>query len=169
MKTGVAGLGASSGPMAVRSALGQGGSLEIVISGDAGVPQVFMDFIGNGVLVPVPLLTATGALFLATPTTPLLPGTYRVYFDIPAGTMGQDKKIPTLVRLSSAGGLGVTDQVPAPDGEVEAYIFTFQPTAVSVAAFSGRPAANLPVIGGVAALGAVLAGWGIRRRKAALR
>jgi len=143
-------------------AAGKGGSLEIVISGGSGVPQVFIDFTGGG-LVAITLRSATN---LVLPTTPWLPGTYRVYFDIPANTMAGGANIPVRVRLSNAGGLAATGA--APDGEVEDYIFNFTATAVSVASFSAGPGANLLLIGlGGAGFASVLAVWGARRRRRA--
>ena len=133
---------------------GNGGSLEIVISGGSGVPQVFMDFNGAG-LVTVALRDAAGALL---PTTPWLPGVYQVYFDIPMGTMGSGPTIPVRVRLSSAGGLIATGL--SQDGEVEDYIFHFNPNALSLVTFSAAPAGPAVVWG----LGAVLAALFVQRR-----
>jgi hypothetical protein len=143
---------------------GQGGSLEIVISGGSGVPQVFIDFPNDLIgLTPVTLRDINA---LALPTTPWSPGTYRVYFDVPAGAMASDPSIAVRVRLSSAGGLSAIGG--APDGEVEDYIFPFKTTSVAMASFSARPAANVLLVGlGGAAFVIGLAVWGVRRRAAA--
>jgi uncharacterized repeat protein (TIGR01451 family) len=138
---------------------GFGGSLEIIISGGSGVPEVFIGFNG-GALAAITLRDATGA---PLPTTPWLPGTYQVYLDIPAGAMGGSPTIPVRVRLSSAGGLAATG--PAPDGEVEDYLFQFTPNAVAVSELSAEPAGQWPflMLGIVLGLGA----WLLRRRIAA--
>ena len=143
-----------------------GGSLQIVINGSAGVPQVFMDF-GAG-LTAVVLKDATGNLLLPLPSSTMPVGTHRVYFDIPAGTFipGIPKVIPVRVRLSSAGALSAFDR--ALDGEVEDYIYSFSPTAVSVSRFSGSsttPSLPLPLglAGGVLGLCLYL-GFARRRR-----
>jgi hypothetical protein len=135
-----------------------GGSLQIVINGSPGVPQVFMDF-GVG-LTAVVLKDATGIpLALPRPT-----GVHQVYFDIPAGTFPGISDIPVRVRLSSAGGLSAIG--PAPDGEVEDYIYSFIPTAVSVRRFSGSSTTpSLPLGLAVGVLGLCLyAGFARRRR-----
>ncbi len=143
---------------------GRGGSLEIVITGGSGLPQAFADFDGLG-LKPVTLRDASGAELPVFSFAPWVPNTYRVYFDIPAGTMAPGPKIPVRVRLSSAGGLAATGA--APDGEVEDYIFSFRPTAVSLASFSAGSGSDQLLIGLVgAALGAVLLVW-LRGRHAA--
>jgi len=147
-------------------ASGNGGRLDITITDisagtSSGVPQVFMDF-GSG-MVEVTLRNSTG-----TPLTmPLLEGTHAVYFDIPAGTFDgtNSRSIPTRVRLSSAGGLTATG--PAPDGEVEDYIFGFTPTAVSLQSFTPASNSTLPVIGfvGLLALAVVSLGVVVVRRE----
>ncbi len=137
-------------------AAGFGGSLEIIISGGSGVPEVFIGFNG-GALAPVVLRDATGA---PLPTTAWLPGTYQVYLDIPAGAMAGSPTIPVRVRLSQAGGLPATGL--APDGEVEDYLFQFSPNAVTLFEISAESAGQWPflVLGIVLGLGV----WALRRR-----
>ena len=144
---------------------GHGGSLEIVISGGSGLPQVFMDFTGGG-LGAVTLRAANGDPLPMVSFAPWVAGTYRVYFDIPTGTMASGPNIPVRVRLSSAGGLAATGA--APNGEVEDYVFSFTPTAVSLASFSAVSGTNLLLIGLVGtSLGAVLIVGQVRGRRAA--
>jgi len=147
-------------------ASGNGGRLDITITDisvgtSSGVPQVFMDF-GSG-MVEVTLRNSTGTVL----AMPLVEGTHSVYFDIPAGTFDgvNIRNIPTRVRLSSAGGLSATG--PAPDGEVEDYIFGFTPTAVSLQSFTPASNSTLPVIGfvGFLALAIVSVGMIIVRRE----
>jgi hypothetical protein len=141
----------------------RGGSLQIVITGGTGVPQVFMDFLGSNSLAPVTLRTVQGGLL---PTGPWGPGTYVVYFDIPTNTFsgGSIIDIPVRVRLSSAGGLAATG--PAPDGEVEDYIFNFSPNSVAVRGLSAvaEPWSGLPfgLVGVALGLGLSAVTW--RRR-----
>ena len=135
--------------------VGQGRfALRIVISGGSGVPQVFMDF-GSAGLQAMTLRDALGA---PLPTTAWVPGTYDVYFNIPAGAMAPGPSVKVRVRLSSAGGLLATGI--AADGEVEDYIFPFAPTAVSLEAMSAERTSNLGAgLALVVLLGLALAGW----------
>lgn len=133
-------------------ASGNGGRLDITINGGSGRPQVFIDF-GNGAggasgtLTEVTLRNALG-----TPLSlPLSSGTHQVYFDIPAGTFNTDgQPIAVRVRLSTAGGLAATG--PAPDGEVEDYIYTFGPTAVFLQATNVGHSSQATTIAVVSAL-----------------
>lgn len=139
-----------------------GGRLDITITGGNGVPQVFMDFDGTG-LTEVTLRNASGS---PLPTSPWTPGTYQVYFDIPAGTFDgtNPRSIPTRVRLSSTGGLGVTGA--ADDGEVEDYLWSFGPTAVSLQSFTGASnSAVLPLLMVALLLSVVGAGALLYRRQ----
>jgi hypothetical protein len=137
-----------------------GGSLQIVINGSAGVPQVFMDF-GVGLTAVVLKDAAGNPLALTMPA-----GVHRVYFDIPAGTFapGNSTVIPVRVRLSSAGGLTAIGQ--APDGEVEDHIYNFTPTAVTLSRLSGS-SPTPPLLPGLAAgaLGLCLYLGFVRRRR----
>ena len=144
---------------------GKGGHLQIVISGGRGVPQLFMDFNTADALPggPVTLRDNTGAPLT---TTAWPAGTYQVYFDIPAGTMGGNPtNIPTRMRLSSAGGLSLTGL--SNDGEVEDYLFSFGPNAVSVLRLTAQPvrmpAGASALTYALVALGLVAAGVGARR------
>ena len=122
-QNGLAGPGWSEGTVAD----GHGGSLEITISGDSGVPQVFIDFTGANTLTEVTLRDNTGSPI----AMPLSPGTYHVYFDIPPGAFSStDNLIVVRVRLSSTGGL--TAKGLAQDGEVEDYMWHFGPNAVTL-------------------------------------
>lgn len=132
-------------------AAGRGGSLQIVISGGRGVPQLFMDFFGGG-LGSITLRDATGA---PLPTTPWASGTYVVYFDLPAGFEAAAQLVHARVRLSSSGGLAATGL--ALNGEIEDYLFSFAPTAVQMSGLSAVRSRNWSV--GLALLGLVAAGW----------
>jgi hypothetical protein len=134
---------------------GNGGSLQITISGGSGIPQLFMDFNEDGTLTEVTLRDASG-----TPITGAQSGTIRVYFDVPTGTFNNSSNpIFTRVRLSSAGGLNATGY--ASDGEVEDYVWRFGPTAVtlqSVQAISSAPLYVPGITAVIAALFLVLTG-----------
>lgn len=133
-------------------ASGNGGRLDLTINGGSGRPQVFIDFgdsAGNlsGTLTEVTLRNALG-----TPLSlPLSSGTHQAYFDIPAGTFNTDgQPIAVRVRLSSAGGLTATGA--ALDGEVEDYIYTFGPTAVSLQATNAGQSSQATTIAVMSAL-----------------
>ncbi len=129
---------------------GKGGSFQIVITGGSGVPQLFMDFNPSDAspLAAIVLRDNTGA---ALPTTAWATGTYQVYFDIPAGTMGANPtNILTRARISVAGGL--TASGPANDGEVEDYLFAFGPNAVRLSGLTASAAGTSALIYALAAL-----------------
>ncbi|MBN1978656.1 MAG: hypothetical protein JW918_14760 [Anaerolineae bacterium] len=130
---------------------GNGGSLDITISGGSGTPQVFVDF-GSG-LTEVTLRDCLSGNAL---TMPLAEGTHRVCFSIPAGTFDgvNPISIPVRVRLSSAGGLGANGV--ANDGEVEDYIWNFGPNAVALSDTGTRSGPILPAL----AAGTILLGAG---------
>lgn len=140
---------------------GKGGSLQIIITGGRGVPQVFMDF--GGGLTEVTLMQDSAG---STPydTTPWPAGTYTVYFDIPSGT-APGANVPTRVRLSSQGGLTALEQ--APDGEVEDYLFNV-PTSVAVESVAAERVNNsLAVFAGLIGLLALaVAGWRLSVKRA---
>ncbi|MCA9961175.1 MAG: hypothetical protein KC443_19175 [Anaerolineales bacterium] len=146
---------------------GNGGHFTITIAGGGGYPQVFMDF-GDGaggltgILTEVTLLNSAGNPL----TLPLAAGTYQVYFNIPAGSFAvSDQPMAARVRLSSAGGLTATG--PAADGEVEDYIYSFGPTAVSlqsVTANSSSPTTAL-ILGSALMLAVVSVGFVLYRRQ----
>jgi hypothetical protein len=120
---------------------GNGGSLDITISGGSGTPQVFVDF-GSGLAE----VTLRDCLSGSALTMPLTEGTHRVCFSIPAGTFdgANPISIPVRVRLSSAGGLGA-DGV-ASDGEVEDYIWNFGPNAVTLSDTGTKSAPIWPAL-----------------------
>jgi uncharacterized repeat protein (TIGR01451 family) len=147
-------------------AAGKGGSIQIVISGGSGVPQLFMDF-NPSVAPPLASVVLRDVNGTPLPTTPWAAGTYQIYFDIPSGTMGGNPtEIIARARISSAGGL--TASGIALDGEVEDYLFKFTPTAVSIARFSADSTGTNWLVYALAALG--LAGlvqlWRQRRSNA---
>jgi len=109
---------------------GNGGRLQITVSDGPGVVQAWLDF-GSG-LAPVVLRDAAG---VPIPGEALAVGTHVVTCDVPVGTFGggTSRSIYGRFRLSSAGGLGPTG--PAPDGEIENYLFSFGPTAVTIRDF----------------------------------
>jgi MYXO-CTERM domain-containing protein len=137
---------------------GDGGHLEITITGGSGHPQVFVDFPTDGFgLTEVDLRDSSGNPL----TMPLGEGTHQVYFNIPDGTFGDGNiSLPVRVRLSSLGDLQACGE--APDGEVEDYIWEFGPNAVTLTEATTSPFAWAPLALGVVAVGAVL---GIRRRR----
>jgi uncharacterized repeat protein (TIGR01451 family) len=137
----------------------QGGSLEIVISGGAGVPQVFMEF-GSG-MTELVLRDGSGN---PLPTSAWLPGAYQVYFDIPVEVLVAGSQFPTRVRLSSAGALSVTGL--APDGEVEDYVFGFGPNAISVKSLAASPRDDNLIAAAMLAALLVLALAGLRMQRA---
>jgi hypothetical protein len=103
--------------------------------------QAWLDF-GSG-LESVTLRDAAG--------TPILdgyfnPGTHIATCDVPVGTFdgSASRSIYARFRLSSVGGLGVNG--PARDGEVEDYLFSFGPNAVTVRDFraAAAPSSDLP-------------------------
>lgn len=140
---------------------GKGGSFQIVITGGSGVLQLFMDFNPSDAspLAAVVLRDNTGA---PLPTTPWTAGTYQVYFDIPAGTMGANPtNILARARISAAGGL--TASGPANDGEVEDYLFAFGPNAVRVSSVSASAAGTSTLIYPLVALMLVAVLFAARR------
>ena len=141
---------------------GDGCRLQITVAGGPGVVQAWLDF-GSG-LAPVVLRAAAGD---PIPGGSFDPGTHVVTCDVPAGTFssGTSRNIYGRFRLSAAGGLDATG--PAPDGEVEDYLFAFGPSAVTVTGFSAQAtAAPVPIAAGSALAGsaaALLVRW--RRRE----
>jgi hypothetical protein len=120
---------------------GNGCKLQITVAGAPGVVQAWLDF-GSG-LESVTLRDAAG--------TPILdgyfnPGTHIATCDVPVGTFdgSASRSIYARFRLSSVGGLGVNG--PARDGEVEDYLFSFGPNAVTVRDFraAAAPSSDLP-------------------------
>ncbi len=163
---GLAGASGNGGWTNGTVASGNGGRLDITITGGSGVPQVFIDF-GDGAgaltgtLTEVTLRNSSGTAL----TMPLAAGTHQVYFDIPPGSFAvAGQPMAVRVRLSSAGGLTATGE--APDGEVEDYIYSFGPTAVSLQSFTST-SSNLPILGlvAVAALAVLSFGAYIVRRE----
>jgi hypothetical protein len=162
---GVGGSGGNGGWTNGTVASGNGGRFDITITGGSGVPQVFMDFGdggGNlsGTLTAVTLRDNTG-----TPLgMPLAAGLHQVYFDIPGGTFAVNgQPIAARVRLSSAGGLTATGL--APDGEVEDYIYTFGPTAVTLQNASASGSSVMPFVLGAFGLIVVSTGLVINRKR----
>lgn len=121
---------ASGGWADGNAADGNGCRLQITIGGGPGVVQAWLDF-GSG-LASVVLRDAAG---VPIPGGSFAPGAHVVTCDVPVGTFngGTSRSIYGRFRLSSAGGLGLTG--PAPDGEVEDYLFSFGPTAVTIRDF----------------------------------
>jgi len=109
---------------------GNGCRLQITVIGGPGVVQAWLDF-GSG-LESVVLRDATGA---PIPGGAFATGAHVVTCDVPVGTFngGTSRSIYGRFRLSSAGGLGLAG--PASDGEVEDYLFSFGPTAVTIRDF----------------------------------
>ena len=116
---------AGGGWLNSRAADGDGCRFQVTVTG-GGVVQLWLDF-GSG-LAPITLLDAAGA---PIPFGFLPAGVHTVACDVPAGTFGGGvRQVAARFRLSSAGYLAATG--PAPDGEVEDYLFTFGPNAVVV-------------------------------------
>jgi hypothetical protein len=136
---------------------GNGGRLDITITGGSGIPQVFIDFDDGNGMVEVTLRNSSGTAL----SMPLAAGTHQVYFDIPADTFDgvNELSIPTRVRLSSAGGLTATGA--APDGEVEDYIWGFGPTAVNLQSFTPAGNSTLPVVAFIGFLALVIVSFGV--------
>jgi hypothetical protein len=88
-----------------------------------------------------------------------------VYFDVPSGTFdGTDNSsIPVRVRLSSAGGL--TANGPADDGEVEDYIYSFGPTAVTLQNVTASGQSTLPFALSIFGLIVVGTGFAVNRKR----
>ncbi|MBK8986974.1 MAG: hypothetical protein IPM39_13005 [Chloroflexi bacterium] len=168
---GGAGAGGNGGWTNGTVASGNGGRLDLTITGGSGVPQVFIDFgDGNGnlsgTLTPVTLRNSSGTALGTT----FAAGTHQVYFDIPDLSFAVDgQPMAVRVRLSSAGGLGSTG--PALDGEVEDYIYSFGPTAVSLQSFTPAASSTLPVIAFIGFLGLAIVSLGafiVRRERSRL-
>ena len=141
------------------AANGDGCRLEITVTNGPGVVQAWLDF-GSG-LTPSCCATRPGRRS-RTASSP--PGPICVTCDVPAGTFGggTSRSIYGRFRLSSAGGLDATG--PAPEGEVEDYLFAFGPNSVTVTDF--RAAAPSPaLVGAGAALAAIVAMLLVRRRR----
>jgi hypothetical protein len=138
---------------------GNGCKLQVTVAGGAGVVQAWLDF-GAG-LEPVVLRNGDGA---PIPGGSFNPGIHIVTCDVPLGTFGgsANRSVFARFRLSSAGGLGPDG--PAPDGEVEDYLFSFGPNAVSVRDFraTAAPSGDLPFA--LLLLGLALAGVAFVRR-----
>jgi len=141
------------------SADGNGCKLQVTVAGGAGVVQAWLDF-GAG-LEPVVLRDAAG---VPVPGGSFNPGTHIVTCDVPLGTFGgsANRSIYARFRLSSAGGLGPDG--PAPDGEVEDYLLSFGPNAVSVRDFRAAPAPSGDLPFALLLLGLALAGVAFVRR-----
>ena len=120
----------SGGWLDGRAADGNGCRYQVTVNGGSGVLQLWLDF-GMG-LAPVTILDAAGA---PVPGGVLEPGVHTLTCDVPVGTFygTSNRSIAARFRLSTAGGLLATG--PAPDGEVEDYIFSFGPTAVTIRDF----------------------------------
>ncbi len=109
---------------------GNGCRLQIIVGGGPGIVQAWLDF-GSG-LEPVVLRDAAGA---PIPGGSFAAGTHTVSCDVPIGTFNgsTNRSIYGRFRLSSAGGLDLAGS--AVDGEVEDYLFSFGPTAVTIRDF----------------------------------
>ena len=143
----MSGLGHATGWSDGTVASGNGGSLQLQITG-SGVPQVFVDFNENGTLTEATLRNAGGTALAGSQS-----GLLQVYFDVPIGTfngVGPNRKIAVRVRLSTAGGLGASGT--APDGEVEDYFFELSPTVIALREMSTTSNSILPVLAGILAV-----------------
>lgn len=127
---------------------GNGCKLQVSITGGPGVLQAWLDF-GSG-LQAVVLRDAAGNPIAGSAFDA---GTHTITCDVPVGTFNgtASRSIYGRFRLSSGGGLAATG--PAPDGEVEDYLFAFGPNAVTVTAFRAETtSADGMIIGAAVAL-----------------
>ena len=143
-----------------RAADGDGCRLEIAVTNGPGVVQAWLDF--GGGLAPIVLRDAAGT---PIPGGTLASGTHIVTCDVPAGTFGggTNRSIYGRFRLSAAGGLAATG--PAPEGEVEDYLFAFSPNSVTVTDFRAAATASPALVGAGSALALILAALLVRRRQ----
>jgi len=142
------------------AANGDGCRLEIAVTNGPGIVQAWLDF-GSG-LQAIVLRDAAGT---PIPGGVFTTGTHIVTCDVPAGTFGggTSRSIYGRFRLSSAGGLSATG--PAPQGEVEDYLFAFGPNSVTVTDFRAATTPAPTLIGAGAALAAIIAILFVRRRR----
>ena len=135
--------------------------LEITVTDGPGIVQAWLDF-GGG----LELIVLRDAAGTPIPGGVLATGTHSVTCDVPAGTFGggTNRSIYGRFRLSAAGGLAATG--PAPEGEVEDYLFAFSPNSVTVTDFRAEAATpNAALIGAGSALALILAALLVRRRR----
>lgn len=134
-----------------------GGSVEIVVTGGSGYPQVFVDWNSDGTFSEVTLRDLLGnALSL-----PFAEGTHRVYFDVPAGTFNGSSSInlPIRVRLSQSGSLSQSGAAStAQGGEVEDYLWAFGPNAVTLSSVGAQAGSAVPIIVAFAFVGLMAVG-----------
>ena len=103
-----------------------GGAVDLTVTG-TGIPQLFIDFNGDGVLTEVVLRDASGQPITGAWTDT----TQTVYFDVPEGTYHPGSiDIKVRVRVSTDGNL--TAEGLATDGEIEDYIFVDTVLSVSL-------------------------------------
>jgi hypothetical protein len=152
----------SGGWLDGRAADGNGCRYQVTVNGGSGVLQLWLDF-GMG-LGPVTLLDAAGA---PVPGGVLEPGVHTLTCDVPVGAFygTSNRSIAARFRLSTAGGLLATG--PAPDGEVEDYVFSFGPTAVTIRDFRATSGdeTDLGLAAGLLLLviGGFFVAWGFTR------
>jgi hypothetical protein len=129
-------------------ASGQGGAVNLTISGASACLGAFFDFNSSGTLSAVTLRDASGAAI----SQPIAAGTYTFYFDVPDGTFtgsGGNVTIYNLFRVTSpvsgdcAGSPAYSATGAAPDGEVESFGSGFTPTAVTLREFRAAPRFDL--------------------------
>jgi hypothetical protein len=134
---------------------GQGGAVDVTISGASACLGAFLD-VSSGTLIPAQLRDNTGAVIVQ----PLAVGSYTFYFNIPPGTFpgsGEDIVVSGRFRVTSPVGGDCTGSAAysatglADDGEVEDYVWSFSPTAVTLRGLLARGG-----LWGIAALGFVL-------------
>ena len=134
---------------------GQGGAVAVTISDAPACLGAFLD-VSSGTLIPVTLRDNTGTAIVQ----PLAVGSYTFYFNIPPGTFpgsGEDIVVSGRFRVTSPVGGVCTGSAAysatglADDGEVEDYVWSFSPNAITLRGLLARSGSW-----GIVALGCVL-------------
>ena len=113
-----------------------GGALQVTITGGPACLGAFLDLAHDGTL---PLATLRDVNGIPVPQ-PILAGTYTFYFDIPAGTFNGTTSQPIFARFRIASPVDsactnspvLSPTGPAVGGEVEDYVWSFGPNAVTL-------------------------------------